>query len=74
MPSKLHDYAHPAAKRTPDTVEDFSEFEGENEPQNMAEANEEGKVLNKMILLFGVNFILFSIYFDGITVKISQFQ
>ncbi|KNA13471.1 hypothetical protein SOVF_116790 isoform A [Spinacia oleracea] len=41
MPSKLHDYAHPAAKRTPDTVEDFSEFEGENEPQNMAEANEE---------------------------------
>ncbi|XP_021738922.1 E3 ubiquitin ligase PQT3-like isoform X1 [Chenopodium quinoa] len=37
--TKLHDCAHPA--ETPGTLEDFSEFEGENEPQNIAKTNEE---------------------------------
>lgn len=38
--SKLHDHAHFADKCNPGTFENFSDFQGENDPQSMAGTNE----------------------------------
>ncbi|KAL2896913.1 E3 ubiquitin-protein ligase RBBP6 [Bienertia sinuspersici] len=41
MRSKLHDDAHLADKCTPGTLEDLSEFQGENEPQNLVHGTQD---------------------------------